>query len=536
MKGNALASISGAFWNEHHRTVGTLRRMVEPGAAKQDTAGGASGAQGERGSGPTPSPSSAVFRRVCLILGPAVFAFFAFGYQPPGLSFEGAAVLGTVGWMALWWMSESVPLPATALLPIVLFPLFGIERSGEVFSSYSNNIIFLFLGGFLLAAALEKWGLHRRLAIGIIRILGTSAPRLILGFMAATSFLSFFITNTAATMMMLPMAMAVITSVKEVGSEKPEEIRGFEKSLIFGVGYSATIFGMSTILGGTSIPFFISYTKDSLGIEISFAQFAGFAVPFALVFLLLTWFYLVKIRFRVSMKQIPGGRKIIDEEHRSLGRMSFEEKLVTGVGLFVSLLWVTRTWLVSPIVPEITDGMIAVIGAVLLFLLPARKAGTPRLLEWSDTTKVPWGVLLLLGGGFALAGAVQSTGLSQWIGDQFIGLNGVPALVFILIVVLTLAFLTEITSTGATAILFIPLMATVAVAVGQDPLFVMLAAALAVNCSFMLPAGTPPNSIIYASGLVTIGEMIRAGFVITLLGAVLIVATMFTWAPLMFSF
>jgi sodium-dependent dicarboxylate transporter 2/3/5 len=473
-----------------------------------------------------------------MALGPLAFALFALVYQPAGLSAEGSIVLGVVAWMALWWVSECIPLPATALLPIIVLPLTGVVDSGSVFSAYSNNIIFLFMGGFLLAGALEKWGLHRRMAIGIIRLLGNSAPRLILGFMIATSILSFFVTNTAATMMMLPIALAIITSVKdaEKGEAHAADSRRFEKALVFGVGYSATIFGMSTVLGGTSIPFFISHASESLGVEISFAQFAAFAVPFATVFLLCFWLYLVKIRFRMRMKTIPGGRTIIDDEHRALGRMSFEEKLVTAVGLTVSLLWFTRTWLVAPFVPEITDGMIAVVGAILLFLLPSRSAESPRLLEWSDTKKVPWGVLLLLGGGFALAGAVDSSGLSQWVGDRFIGLQGVPGVVFLIIMVVSLAVMTEFTSTGATAILFVPLMGTVAIALGHDPLFVMLAATLAVNCAFMLPAATPPNSVIYGTGLITIQDMIKAGFAVTMLGSALIVLAMYAWAPFVFTF
>lgn len=480
-------------------------------------------------------PSITPFQGVCLAAGPLGFALLALFYRPEGLTTNGVIVLGIALWMATWWISECIPLPATALLPILILPSTGVLDSGETFSQYSNNIIFLFMGGFLLAGALEKWGVHKRIALHIVRALGISVPRLILGFMLATSVLSFFVTNTAATMMMLPMGLAVISSLRDVsGKSDQEDLHKFEKSLIFGIGYSATIFGMSTVLGGTSIPFFIAHTKETLGIEISFAQFVAFGVPVALVFLLLFWVYLVKVRFRMKIRELPGGKEIISKYQSELGRVAKEEVAVICVVVFVSCLWITRTWLISPFVPEITDGMIAVLGAILMFLLPARGEESKRILEWEDTKKVPWGVLLLLGGGFALAGAVDSSGLSTWVGDQFAGLGGLHFAIFILVTVLALAFLTEFTSTGATAILFVPLMGTVAQTLGYDPLLVMLAATLAVNCAFMLPAATPPNSVIYGTGLISIKDMVTTGFAVTLLGSVIIAVSIFTWAPLVF--
>ncbi|VXC06736.1 SLC13 family permease [Pseudoclavibacter sp. 8L] len=531
----SVISIYQGMWNEHDKTKLVLKRIMNPLSGRGETGSIHVPAEAE-GKQQRPPGQLSLWQWIALVSGPASFAVLALFYRPEGMSDMSASVLGVTAWMAIWWISECVPLPVTGFVPILVFPLTGAMSASDTFSAYGNNIIFLFLGGFLIAGALEKWQLHRRLALGIIRILGTSVQRLILGFMLATGFLSFFVTNTAAAMMMIPMGMALVAQVNTMKTEaETSDVKKFERALIFGVGYAATIAGTGTVLGGTSIPLFLAQAEIFAGVKVSFVQYIAFGIPFAFTFLILLWLYLTKIRYRMSFKTIPGGKEIVDKEHAALGRMSGEEKKIAFVGLFVSFLWISRPWLIDPFVADISDGMIAILGAVLLFVLPAKSQESPRVLVWEDTKKTPWGILIMLGGGLALAQAFSETGLSEWVGDQFLGLSGLPFLVTVLLIVTALVFMTEFTSTSATALLFVPLMGTLALSLGYDPLLVMLAATLAVNCAFMLPAATPPNSIMFGTGLVTIREMVRNGFFVSIMGIFWIVLFIWLWAPVVFS-
>lgn len=539
---SAIGGVYGALWREHSKTKEVVRKAVRPMSSPVDDVGSGSNASsgGPLRGDESGAPSSfSMGQWIGLFMGPLLFALIVIFFRPEGLGFGGVAVMGAALWMAAWWISECIPLPITALIPIVVFPLTGATDTSEVFSAYGDNIIFLFMGGFAIAVALEKWGLHKRIALGIVAAVGVSVQRIILGFILATAFVSLWITNTATAMMMIPIGTAIIAQVRALAVKEgadQQDVKKFEKSMIFGIGYGATIAGVGTLVGGTSSPVFVAQVDALLGIQISFAQYALFGIPFVLVFLLCLWVYLTQIMYRTKLKHIPGGREVIDRERKALGRMSREEKLVAFAGLLVAFLWVTRAWFIEPYVISISDGMIAAFGALLLFVLPAKnKSQSARILVWEDSAKIPWGILLLFGGGLALATGFTSTGLSDWVGEQFMLLGGLPFVLILIVSVLALVFLTEFTSTTATALLFIPLMGTVAVAIDQDPVILMLATALAVNCAFMLPASTPPNAIIYGSGMVSIRELATTGLAVSMFGVILISLFVMFWAPVVFN-
>ncbi|WP_240675942.1 DASS family sodium-coupled anion symporter [Ammoniphilus sp. CFH 90114] len=467
-----------------------------------------------------------------LILGPLLFALTLMFFSPEGLEASARAVLATTLWIAVWWITEPIPIPATSLLPLILLPITNGLGGSDVASSYGDPIIFLFLGGFLIAMAMEKWNLHKRIAIIIVSIIGTSPKRIVLGFMLATGFLSMWVSNTAAVMMMIPIGTAItyqaMSSVKKAQGESGS-LKTFEKAVIFGIGFSGTIGGLGTLIGTPPNIILAATIQKLYNVEISFASWLFFAAPIALILIFFTWVYLVNVAFPVKIKELPGGKKLIDEERNKLGVMSFEEKAVLSVFLFAAFMWISRTFLWVDIIPGISDTMIAIVAGVLLFLIPSKKGG--KLLDWNVSRELPWGVLLLFGGGLAIASGFKETGLADWIGQQLIVLEGMN---FILIVLLTTAlvlFLTEITSNTATATMILPILASLALAIGVHPFALMIPAAMAANCAFMLPVGTPPNAIIYATEKITIPEMVRSGFWINIFAIVLIVGAVYLILP-----
>lgn len=469
-----------------------------------------------------------------LILGPLFFALTMLFFAPPGLENSARAVLATTLWVAIWWITEPIPIPATSLLPLILLPITNAVGGSETASAYGDPIIFLFLGGFLIAIAMEKWNLHKRIALIIVSIVGTSPKRIVLGFMFATGFLSMWVSNTAAVMMMIPIGTAityqVMSSVKQAKVENGL-LETFEKAVIFGIGFAGTIGGFGTLIGTPPNIILAATIQKLYNVEISFASWLFFAGPIALVLIYFTWYYLVNVAFPVKLKELPGGKELIKDEWKKLGKMSFEEKAVLSVFLFAAFMWISRTFLWADLIPGISDTMIAIFAGVLLFLIPSKKKGG-KLLDWDVSKELPWGVLLLFGGGLAIAGGFKETGLADWIGQQLIVLEGMN---FILIVILTTAlvlFLTEITSNTATATMILPILASLALAINVHPYAVMVPAAMAANCAFMLPVGTPPNAIIYATGRITISEMVRAGFWINILAIVLIVGAVYFILPL----
>jgi sodium-dependent dicarboxylate transporter 2/3/5 len=444
--------------------------------------------------------------------------------------------------MAIWWVSDAIPLAATSLLPIVLFPLAGIMDGGDVAPIYMNYVIFLYLGGFLIALAMERWNLHRRIALRIIRAVGSDPSRLVLGFILATAFLSAWISNTATAIMMLAIGMAIIKQTETVfGLEKTSNL---SVALLLGIAYSASIGGMATLVGtppniALVRLFDLSFPDAAAaGYTISFARWMLLGVPLAVILLLAAWLVLTRVCFRFP-RDLRLDPEIVEEQYRQLGPMSREEKSVLGVFAATALLWIFRVDLEigSIRIPGwshlfsfgsfFDDGTVAIAMALLLFFLPVKKRDSSgekggAILDPSVFAKIPWHIVLLFGGGFAIAKGFQSSGLSAWVGDQFAGLEGAPVPVLVASICTVLTFLTEFTSNTATTEMVLPLLASIATATGIHPLLLMIPATLAASCAFMMPVATPPNAIIFASGRVRIGQMVKAGLLLNLIGIVVV--------------
>lgn len=480
---------------------------------------------------------------VGLLLGPLLFILTLLFFHPEGLSQEGRIILASTLWIATWWITEAIPIPVTSLLPIILLPLTGAMEGSDVVSSYGADIIFLFLGGFFIATAMEKWNLHRRIALFIISVIGTSTQRILLGFMAATAFLSMWVSNTAAVMMMVPMALAITAQVAETLKEQKDgqrfELTKFEKSMMFGVGYAGTIGGFATLIGTPPTIIFAGQVKEIFGAEVTFASWMLFATPLMIIVLLCTWFYLSKMAFRVNFTEIPGGKEVIDDERQKLGKITYEEGIVAAVFLFAAFMWITKDFFWSgdnPLIvnlPGISDGMIAMAATVLLFLIPSK--GSTRILEWADSRDIPWGVLLLFGGGLAIAAGFQSSGLSTWLGEQLTILDGLHMLLIIAGATTLIMALTEITSNTATATMIMPILASLAIAIDVHPFALMAPCAIAANCAFMLPVGTPPNAIIFGTGKLRIIEMVKTGFALNIFTTLLVIIFAYTMLPVVFG-
>ena len=470
-----------------------------------------------------------------LLLGPFLFTLILLFFSAEGLSREGVAVLAVTVWIATWWVTEALPIPATALMPIILLPSTGALDNSTVTSAYGDDIIFLFLGGFFIATAMEKWNLHKRIALSIIAFVGTSTQRILLGFMLATTFISLWVSNTAAVMMMVPMALAITTRVGHNLRDTPEaaELPAFEKALLFGVGYAGTIGGLGVLTSTPPNIIMAGLARELFGIDVTYFGWMAVGLPIAAALVICAWFYLGRFAFPMRLQQLPGGRALIEREREELGPISFEEKAVTAVFVFTAFMWMTRTLIWTNFIPDLRDGMIATLAAILLFVIPARDEGqgTGRLLNWKDSTQIPWGILLLFGGGLAIAAGFRLTGLSSWIGSHLSILEGLHILLIIGSTTLLIQFLTEVTSNTATATMILPVVAALAVALNIHPLALMIPAAMAANCAFMMPVSTPPNAIIFATEKLRIVEMVRVGFIITLVSTVLIVLAIYFLLP-----
>ena len=456
-----------------------------------------------------------------LIAGPISFLLLLTMLHPEGLSNQGSAVLASTSWVAIWWITEAVPIAVTALLPIVLFPLSGGLALTKTTAAYGHKFIFLFVGGFILAIAIEKWDLHKRIALTIIKIVGTNVSNIILGFMIATSFLSMWISNTATAVMILPIGMAIVAQLKNNSNTSEKENLLFGKALMLAIAYSASIGGMATLIGTPPNLVFAGIMKESYGIKISFFQWFKFGLPLSLLLLSICWVYLTKISYKFEQKKFPGGKKEIFNQLKKLGKISYEEKVILSVFVLTALAWICSSFLINKFLPAIDDTIIAIIAAIILFVIPAEDR-KKRLLDWKDTAKLPWGILLLFGGGMALAIGFESSGLAVWIGSQLTLLENIPLIILLLILIVSVNFLTEITSNLATTAMLLPVLASLARAINIHPYLLLVSATVAASCAFMLPVATPPNAVVFGSGYLKINDMVKKGFWMNLISIIII--------------
>ncbi|MBD8061065.1 SLC13 family permease [Oceanitalea stevensii] len=481
---------------------------------------------------------------------------------PDDLAVSARVTAATAVLMGLWWMTEAIPIPATALVPLVVFPIFN-ETTAEdgttspvtvdqVGASYGNNIIFLFMGGFLLALAMQRWNLHRRIALVTVRAMGTSPSMVVAGFMVATAFLSMWVSNTATAVMMLPIGVSVlllVANLKDAPTGAPgaaggtdlqsEEVKEhvvestFGTALMLGIAYAASIGSLSTIIGTPPNTLLVGYLADNHDIQIGFGQWMLVGLPLAVVFLAICWFVLTKVLFKPEITEIPGGRDLMNEELAKLGPMSSGEKRVLALFVLAAVSWVAIPLIFDE--PFISDAGIAMVVGLLLFLCPSGSGRGVRLLDWESAVKLPWGVLLLFGGGLALSSQFGSSGLTAWIGEQAEALGGAPVILVVVVLVTLVIFLTELTSNTATAATFLPVVGGLAIGIDMPVLLATIPVAIAATCAFMLPVATPPNAIAYGSGYVTIPQMMKGGIWLNLIGIVLITVTAMTLAVWVFG-
>jgi sodium-dependent dicarboxylate transporter 2/3/5 len=491
---------------------------------------------GKRGANPT--IRSIGLLAVCLALLVMLAPYFA------SMPREARSTLAVTLLMASWWISLAIPIAATSLLPLVLFPTLGVLPSGETAAAYANNNIFLFMGGFVLALGIQRWGLHRRIALHIVRIIGSNPSRMVLGFMVATAFLSMWISNTATSLMMLPIAIAVVLSMRDVHGGR---LGGFAPALLLGIAYSASIGGLATPIG---TPPNISFLRilEILYPEaptIPFGRWFLAFLPLVAVFLPLAWLILTRIAHKPLRQSITAGAKVIRNELHRLGPMGRAERRMLWIFGSTALLWMTRSdlhlgathipgwagalehWIGEPFASaNLHDATVAIAMAILTFVVAGDpdELGRPQaLMNWATAKELPWGILLLFGGGFALAGAFKTSGLSHFLGNSFAGgVSGLPPLLLIAATCLLLTFLTEVTSNTATTEVMLPVLAGTAGGLGVNPLLLMIPATLSASCAFMLPVATPPNAIVFGSGELEMRHMVRAGILLNLAGVLLI--------------
>jgi sodium-dependent dicarboxylate transporter 2/3/5 len=458
------------------------------------------------------------------------------GGEAVALSAAGRATLAMMVWMATWWLTQALPIPATALLPVALFPLFGILPGDRVAAAYGSDIIFLFMGGFVLGLAIQRWGLDRRIALLTLRMVGTRPSRIVGGFMLTTAFLSMWVSNTATAAMMLPIGLSIIAMRDECAGDAGSTRAGnFAVALMLGIAYAASIGGLATIIGSPPNGIAVRYIESNLGQQISFARWMSIGGPLVAVFLPLTWLLLCRVLHPVGDEPISRGGEWVDGELRKLGPIGRGEGLVLAIFLLAVAAWVFRPLLVDlefgGVAPfaRLSDAGVAMIAALLLFCTPVRLQRAEFVMDWASAEKLPWGILILFGGGLALAAAVQANGVAQFIGAQALWLDGVPPLVLLAGLTALIIFLTELTSNTATTATMVPVFAAAAPALGLDPLLPVLACALAASCAFMMPVATPPNAIVFGSNRVTLVQMARAGLLLNLIGVVLITALCQWW-------
>ncbi|WP_086477823.1 SLC13 family permease [Arenibacter amylolyticus] len=468
---------------------------------------------------------------LALLAGPLSFLTFLFFDVPTDMPQNAYLMLAATCWIAIWWITEAVPIAVTALIPLILFPMAGIMKIEDTTAAYGDKYVFLYLGGFFLAIAIEKWNLHRRIALNIIKIIGTNIYRVILGFMIATAFLSMWISNTATSVMMLPIGMSMVAQLKDNPTTKEDENAIFGKALMLGIAYSASIGGIATLIGTPPNLVMAGFVQKTYGVEITFLQWFKFGLPISIILLGIAWVYLTRVSFKFKQKEFPGGKPEINRLIKELGPMQFEEKLVLVVFVLTAFCWITRSFLLQHLIPGLDDTIIAMTAAIVLFIIPSKKK-KKKLLSWSDSVRIPWGIILLFGGGMALAAGFQETGLAIWLGSQIDLLIGVSLFLLVFIVITCVNFLTEVTSNLATTAMLLPILAPIAAKLEIDPYILIVAATTAASCAFMLPVATPPNAVVFGSGYLRIYDMTRSGLWMNIISIIILGLMVYYVLPL----
>jgi sodium-dependent dicarboxylate transporter 2/3/5 len=465
------------------------------------------------------------YQLVGRILGPAIFALMLATDQYQAVMPVQAWHAAAVGlWMAIWWATEAIPVPVTAFLPLVLFEPLGITSLRDAAAPYANPIIFLFLGGFIMALAMERWNLHRRVALAILDRTGTDGRRLIGGFMFVCALLSMWMTNTSTTMMLLPIVLSVIAVFRDNIADLSDKARSdFQIALLLGLAYAASIGGLATLVGTPPNALLIGYMAENYGIEISFARWMLVGIPVTVIMLPAAWFILTRWLYPVN---IPANDAVDEHLHKlreNMGPMTSAERRVAIIFGTVIFCWMLRGPITGWLgISGVSDPGIVMTAAVLLFVLPSGSTDQPQLMSWQDASRLPWGVLILFGGGLSLAAAVSNTGLALWLGESLAPLNAFGAALLIVAAVALVIFLTELTSNLATTATLLPVIGAIAIQAGMPPLMLTVPITIAASCAFMLPVATPPNAIVFATGQLSIPQMIKAGLVLNLFAIIMI--------------
>lgn len=458
--------------------------------------------------------------------------------NPEGLSPEGWSLAAVAILMAIWWVSETLPLAVVALMPIILFPLMGISGLRNTTTPYAEPVIYLFMGGFIMAKALERWDLHKRIALFIVKMVGSKPSNIVLGFMIASAFLSMWVSNTATVIMMIPIAMSLVSvqrhELSDAVSQQRIDQKHFLLSLLLGIAYAASIGGLATLIGTPPNALLAGFLRSNYQITIGFTQWMKLGIPLVIIAMPILYLLMNKVIFKVSKNFSIAKEDEIANQWKALGSMSSAETRVATIVILTALAWVLRPML-SEYVTGLSDTGIAIACAVLLFGLPSGSKEQNRILVWEDCKSLPFEILILFGGGLTLAKSITDTGLAAWIANQSYLVENVPDLALILLITFTIIFLTEVSSNTATAATFIPLLYAIAIELSINPFLVVIPATLATSCAFMLPVATPPNAIAYASGQIKIKDMVRAGFWMNLIMTLLCVAISYVLVPLVFQ-
>ena len=474
------------------------------------------------------------WQRINFFLG-IFLALLVFILNPFDLSSDANKIISVALLMVVWWITESLPMSVVALVPLVLIPLLKTETIEEVSKSYSNPVIFLFMGGFMIGLAIEKWELHKRIALHIVKHTGTSGNRIILGFIISTAFISMWLSNTATTMMMFPIAMSVIIVMnqqKQLNANSPN----FSISLMLVIAYASNLGGMATIIGTPPNVAFIAFIEKKYNFTLQFFDWMIICGPLVILLLILLYFILCKLLFPNNIKKSEETTAFINSEINALGKLTSAQKRVMIIFLCTVFLWISRELINSFNIVKLDDNLIAVMGALALFITPNGMADGEMILEWKDTSRMAWGILLLFGGGLALAGALEKVGVLNQIGNFLAGFSHVNTFILIVLVVFISIFLSELMSNVAQVIVMAPVLAALADALSINPLLLGLPMTLAASAASMMPMGTPPNAIVFGSGFIKLRDMVKAGLIINLVSILLI--SLFCWyiLPLVIKF